>query len=75
MASRIWQQYFQDEPFNTESGAKYRQECLSHGGGKPSRELVSDFLGTRVDAGVMAKSLINEFDAKSKLVQDHLLKK
>ena len=74
VASSIWQQYFQDDPFNSENGRKYRQECLSHGGGKPSRDLVSDFLEKPVDAQLLADSLIAEIDTKNKLVRDLLNK-
>jgi len=73
VASKIWQQYFERDPFNAENGGKYRRECLSHGGGKPSRALVSDFLGTPVDAQLLADSLIAETDAKNKLVHDLFL--
>ena len=54
---------------------RYRQECLSHGGGKPSRSLVSDFLGKPLDAEMMAQSLISEVDVKNKLVHDLLIKR
>ncbi|CAG2062085.1 unnamed protein product, partial [Timema podura] len=48
VASWIWYQYFEQEPLNRHSGERYRRECLAHGGGKPSRELVAQFLGKEV---------------------------
>ena len=71
VATSIWQKYFQEDPFNQENGMKYRQECLSHGGGKPSRELVSDFLGeSSVTPVGLADALIAELDSKNKDVYD-----
>ena len=70
VATSIWQKYFQDDPFNEENGMKYRQECLSHGGGKPSKQLVSDFLGeSLVTPDGLADALIADIDSKNKIVQ------
>jgi intermediate peptidase len=60
VAAWIWQTYFEADPLNSSSGEQYRQECLAHGGGKPARELVSDFLGREVSPANLANSLINE---------------
>ena len=50
---------------------KYRQECLSYGGGKPSRELVSDFLGeSSVTPDRLADALIADLDSKNRVVYD-----
>ena len=50
---------------------KYRQECLSHGGGKPSKQLVSDFLGESfVTPDGLADALIADIDSKNKIVYD-----
>ena len=71
VATSIWQKYFQDDPFNEENGMKYRQECLSHGGGKPSKQLVSDFLGeSLVTPDGLADALIADIDSKNKIVYD-----
>jgi hypothetical protein len=38
---------------------------LSHGGGKPSHRLVSDFLGSEVRPEDLSDALIAEIDAKN----------
>ena len=71
VATSIWQKYFQEDPFNQENGMKYRAKCLSHGGGVPSRQLVSDFLGEElVTPDRLADALIADVDAKNKTVYD-----
>ena len=45
MAAWIWQQYFQENPFSRQSGEKFRQGFLAHGGSKPPHEMVASFLG------------------------------
>ena len=72
VASSIWQRYFQNDPLNPDAGAKYRQECLSHGGGKPSLKLVSDFLGLQAEPEVLADALISELDCKKDIVKSVL---
>ena len=66
VASAIWQKFFQDDPYSREAGVKYREECLSHGGGKPSHLLIGDYLGA--DGGLspdqLAAALISEIDLK-----------
>ena len=71
VATSIWQKYFQEEPFDSENGMKYRRECLSYGGGKPSKQLVSDFLGeSAVSPDVLADALLADLDSKNKVVYD-----
>ncbi|XP_031839132.1 mitochondrial intermediate peptidase isoform X1 [Nomia melanderi] len=65
----IWQTYFQADPFNRTAGDRYRNECLAHGGGKPSSKLVSDFLNKEASASNFAKSLLNEIDIKTEQVR------
>lgn len=65
VASTIWQKYFSADPFDRDCGAKYRQECLSHGGGKPSHRLISDYLGFEVRPEDLSDALIAEIDAKN----------
>lgn len=60
IASWIWTEYFDKEPLNRDAGEKYRRECLAHGGGIPSRKLVSNYLGKEVDSESLSDSLINE---------------
>ncbi len=74
VASKIWQQFFQANPFDCDSGAKYRAQCLAHGGGKPSRALVGDLLGRPVDANELCDALVTELDEKQDTIR-HLLQK
>ncbi|XP_076657246.1 mitochondrial intermediate peptidase isoform X1 [Halictus rubicundus] len=69
IASWIWQTYFQADPFNRTAGDRYRNECLAHGGGKPSSKLVSDFLHKEASANNFAKSLLNEIDMRTEQVK------
>lgn len=62
VASKIWQTYFETDPFNSTQGERYRRECLAHGGGKPPPKLVADFLQEEPTPILLAKSLIREFD-------------
>lgn len=70
IASWIWQNYFENNPFNRESGEKYRREILAHGGGVPSRQLVANFLKRDMTPQILAQSLLNEIDTNNEIVQD-----
>ncbi len=72
VAASIWRQYFAADPLSPESGAIYRQECLVHGGGKPSRQLVNDFLRTEVNAEFLTNALIEEVDRNSENIKKTL---
>lgn len=70
VASAIWQHGFQQDPYSGTEGRKYWAECLSHGGGKPSHLLVSDYLGQAVtQPAALAGGLIQEVDTKRKEVE------
>nr|CAD7433670.1 unnamed protein product [Timema monikensis] len=69
VASWIWHQYFEQEPLNRHSGERYRRECLAHGGGKPSRDLVAQFLGKEVTPSNLVYSLVNEIDRKRRTIE------
>uniref|UniRef100_T1P7J4 Peptidase family M3 n=1 Tax=Musca domestica TaxID=7370 RepID=T1P7J4_MUSDO len=73
IASWIWQTYFEENPFNRESGEKYRQEVLAHGGGVPSRQLVANFLKRDLTPQNLAQSLITEIDINNDKIK-HMLK-
>uniref|UniRef100_A0A0A9WMI4 Mitochondrial intermediate peptidase n=2 Tax=Lygus hesperus TaxID=30085 RepID=A0A0A9WMI4_LYGHE len=62
VASSIWQNFFIADPFSRQAGERYRRECLGHGGGKPARALVKDFLQIDPAPQYLAKSLISELD-------------
>lgn len=64
VASWIWYKYFNDNPFDAESGRKLRNELLAYGGSKPPRQLVEDFLGTEVTPENLSDALIKDINHK-----------
>ncbi|KAF4527829.1 hypothetical protein B566_EDAN016313 [Ephemera danica] len=64
IASWIWQQFFEDDPYSREAGERFRRECLAHGGGLPPRQLVSP--------QGLASALLRDVDARCSLVQHSL---
>lgn len=69
VASAIWQQHFETDPYSGEAGGRYRRECLAHGGGKRSHQLVSDFLDRDIKPAELANALIDELDSKNEVVE------
>lgn len=45
-------------------GKKYREEVLSHGGGKPPRTLVEEFLERQVESVNTVKALMTDLDQR-----------
>jgi len=72
VASAIWQKSFQEDPFSRDAGLRYRQECLSHGGGKPSHQMVSDYLQSQLSPQQLAAALIQEVDIKQHHIERSL---
>ena len=72
VASAIWQKSFLEDPFSRAQGERYRAECLSHGGGKPSHTLVGDYLGSQLTPQQLSEALIQELDMKNSQVQQAL---
>ncbi|KAF2901156.1 hypothetical protein ILUMI_05032 [Ignelater luminosus] len=68
LASCIWQNYFKQDPLNRIQGERYRRECLAHGGGKPPRQLVADFLRKQPTSDVLVDSLLKDIDDKQKQI-------
>ncbi|GFT63196.1 mitochondrial intermediate peptidase [Trichonephila clavipes] len=64
VASWIWHRYFKDDPFNQAAGTKYRNELLAHGGSKPPRKLVEDFLGTKMTPECLSDALLKDIDSE-----------
>ncbi|XP_056646897.1 mitochondrial intermediate peptidase [Diorhabda sublineata] len=62
LAYSIWKKYFEADPFSRTNGEKYREECLSHGGGKHPRDLVTEYLQVVPNPEVLSKSLTNEIE-------------
>ena len=46
-----------------------RAECLAHGGGKPSHQLVSDFLQREVVPEDLADAVVAEIDTKTEVLK------
>nr|XP_045596274.1 mitochondrial intermediate peptidase-like [Procambarus clarkii] len=71
VASWIWQKYFSEDPFSRKMGEKYRKEVLAHGGGKPPRAMVGEFLGREVTAESMVDALMMDLDQKKSKVESN----
>lgn len=65
IASSIWHDCFINDPFDRSMGEKYRRECLAHGGGKPPRNLVNEFLSKEITPNVLSENLVKEIKMKS----------
>lgn len=70
LASCIWQSCFEKDPLNRTQGERYRQDCLAYGGGKPSRQLVADFLQKEPTTELLVDSLLKDIDDKQREVQE-----
>lgn len=53
-------------------GEKYRQEVLSHGGGKSPRAMVAEFLAREVTPNSMVDALMMDLDQKKVRVETAL---
>ncbi|VVC37986.1 Hypothetical protein CINCED_3A021172 [Cinara cedri] len=62
LAARTWHQFLSHDPLNRIQGERLRTECLQYGGGKPAKQLVSDYLKTAVTPELLASSLIQDID-------------
>lgn len=70
ISSWIWNTYFKEDPLSRDAGEKYRRECLAHGGGIPSRKLVSNYLGKEVEPANLSESLINEITQNNEKIRE-----
>ena len=66
VASNIWQKFFQENPYDSEKGAEFRENCLAWGGGKPSPKIIGDILGHNV---LTADALITEIEEKQDMIR------
>ena len=57
---------------NPDAGKKCREDCLAHGGGKPSHQLVSDLLGFQIQPEDLSDALIKEIDDKQDALKEFL---
>ena len=69
VASRIWHKCFAKDPFSRETGERYRQTMLAHGGGKEPNSLVEDMLGENLTTHDMVQSLQNDLVSSNPLYQ------
>lgn len=65
VASSIWQNMFSSDPTNRLQGNRYRKECLAHGGGKPPKNLIQDYLQVPLSPKSLASSLILDLENRS----------
>ncbi|XP_046573122.1 mitochondrial intermediate peptidase-like [Haliotis rubra] len=68
VASKIWYQSFNQNPFSRESGELYRREVLDHGGEKPPTQLVQGMLGETPTAETLVMSLVQDLDEGARLL-------
>jgi len=73
LAARTWHEFLSNDPLNRVQGERLRTECLQHGGGKPARQLVSDFLNTSVTPELLASSLIQDINQGCETVKFSVL--
>jgi len=72
VASWIWQEYFQQDPFNSTNGERYQTDVLAHGGGVPAKQLVSNFLGKAITSDSLTQALVIDLDMNQKRLDDFL---
>ncbi|CAK8688079.1 mitochondrial intermediate peptidase-like [Clavelina lepadiformis] len=60
VASRIWEKFFKENPFNKEGGLKYKNEMLRHGGGKDPVKMYQDLLGEEFNTNRLVDALIDD---------------
>ena len=63
VASRIWNEWFKDDPLSREAGERYRQTFLRYGGGRDPRKLVEDMLGQDITVDDLVDALEKELRA------------
>lgn len=69
IASLIWQRCFAEAPLDRNSGEAYRHQVLAHGGSKPVRYLLNDFLKFKVTPLALGEALAQDMDSKYNLVK------
>ena len=69
VASNIWQKFFQENPYDSEKGAEFRENCLAWGGGKPSPKIIGDILGHNVNPVQLADAMITEIEEKQDMIR------
>ncbi|XP_066522182.1 mitochondrial intermediate peptidase [Hoplias malabaricus] len=62
VASMVWRQCFHKDPLNRETGERYRQEMLAHGGGKEPMLMVEGMLQKRPTTQDFVDALVSDLD-------------
>ena len=60
VAYKIWKDLFQEDPLDRNAGMTYRNQILSHGGGKNARLVVQDALNAEPTPDFLAECIIDE---------------
>ena len=58
IATKIWQDLFQSDPFSRESGEKYKNLLLRHGGAKQPQKILEDLFGEAPSLSDLSESLV-----------------
>ncbi|RWS14774.1 1-phosphatidylinositol 4:5-bisphosphate phosphodiesterase gamma-1-like protein [Dinothrombium tinctorium] len=56
----IWKKLFEEDPLSSAAGDVYKREVLSHGGGKPAKDIVESVLERDVTPESLADSVVEE---------------
>uniref|UniRef100_A0A673SXM8 Mitochondrial intermediate peptidase n=1 Tax=Suricata suricatta TaxID=37032 RepID=A0A673SXM8_SURSU len=62
VASMVWKECFQRDPFNRAAGERYRREMLAHGGGKEPMLMVQGMLQKRPSIDDFVSALVSDLD-------------
>ncbi|GAB6021310.1 hypothetical protein CHUAL_003925 [Chamberlinius hualienensis] len=65
VASWIWQDHFKKDPFSREAGERYRQRVLAHGGGRPPKQILEDFLNDSLTGEKLVQHIVSEVKNRS----------
>ncbi|KAL4716868.1 hypothetical protein ACJJTC_012679 [Scirpophaga incertulas] len=64
----VWKRNFEADPLNRAAGDCLRRGVLAHGGARPPKELLENYLGTEISPNSLAAALAEELDYH----KDHL---
>ncbi|KAI5759519.1 MIPEP protein [Gulo gulo luscus] len=62
VASMVWKECFQQDPFNRAAGERYRREMLAHGGGKEPMLMVQGMLQKCPSIDDFVSALVSDLD-------------
>ncbi|XP_071187370.1 mitochondrial intermediate peptidase-like isoform X1 [Salvelinus alpinus] len=73
IASMVWRQCFQKDPFNRDMGERYRREMLAHGGSKEPMLMVQGMLQSSPTVEELVDALVADLDTDSVTCRDDSL--